>query len=501
MKMTLALVVVGILAALAAATTSGLKSTSQPTSTSPYLAPHCNTADDRTSAYCEFAALTNATVEWREKLPASQASTDNNITKNPPLWAYWKDKCGLLLTPCAQGRVQPDHRIPLTQSDLFAASFATQILQSNPGLISKKHILKASDVQGIQLASVLFSPEMEDEARRLNNKTALDLEWQSVVNKTGPQREISTQLNSYSTVTKLIWEVVIPGSSHVPAYVYEKGLVPNVAGGGTELIQPGRWPTQYVINRAPDAPCDLHGMQNNLPMPKYPHPPTISVNCFFHYPVDTTDGAIWSMLTDDLHRVVLADSGAGSVQSRNAFLILVGAHVMRFDENHKLWQWMTFYWTPKVDATTPSSWKNPWKHYHMETTAVAQEGIRLIQEPIANPYLEGHNDTNGMSTNCLSCHSLAAYSLAGGKSGQAKALVDNTSCDPTNDTPCYLATENTANPRYYDDAVLTHFLWSIPTNPCLPQIPPTPSTVQQLCPVPQQTQQSHTDHKQAVKPN
>ena len=486
MKMTPGFVVISILAALAVATTLEVKSTSQPTPT--YPAPPCDLATDTASAYCEFEKLTNATSEWTELPP--QPPIDPTNTQALPLWTHWVDKCALGLTPCVQAR--KPQRVKRKTSDLFAMSFPTQISRDEILHKLRMQINNKEPALAQELASVLFSPEIEKEAGGLSKVSALAGQLTAVTGENGPQREISTQLEPLSTVTKLIWEVV---SNQAPAYVYDPMSKPS--SDDSQLPDPIMWASTYPIaEKTEDKPCpdqDFPVAGNSTPIP---------INCFFHYSVSPADPE-WGQLTVDLQTAVKASSITADQAGTKAYVILVGAHVMRFDEHHKLWQWMTFYWTPQVDPATPSTWKNPWKHYRMETTSVLQEGVSLTREPIANPYLEGHNDANGMSTNCVSCHSLAAYSTKGGKSGEAKSLVDAASCDPS--TPgkgCYQVTENAANPGYYADAVRTHFLWSIATNPCLPQQnPPTPQSIQQLCPAPQQTQQPHTHHRQAAKPN
>jgi hypothetical protein len=110
----------------------------------------------------------------------------------------------------------------------------------------------------------------------------------------------------------------------------------------------------------------------------------------------------------------------------------------------------------------------------MATTSIQKELATGANQPVFNPYLEGHIDPNGNRTNCISCHSLAAYSPTHNMVTDAVTLIDGPRGAPAKGTPGYPASETlaltptTASPHgYFGDAIRTHFLWSLATNPNL----------------------------------
>jgi hypothetical protein len=94
----------------------------------------------------------------------------------------------------------------------------------------------------------------------------------------------------------------------------------------------------------------------------------------------------------------------------------------------------------------------------MKSTAAIREEEVKEHRFCFNPYLEGTHE-NGLYANCLSCHSLAAYSS-----------VNNSSLLATGkDTlgvryPYPLTERRTDETSYFQHAVRTGFLWSVADN-------------------------------------
>ena len=411
----------------------------------PLPAPDCKLSSDESIANCVFEQLSHATVLW--------TGAD---AKNLPTWTTWDDKCDLGIGACLEGS---DKLLTRPSSDLLAIDLPIQIIQSN------KRGRGRVQTPIHELASVLFSPEISPTAQSLNNKAALDIQLNAAVNEIGSAREIPSDIiPENSIVTKLIWEVVVDSTdtgipTKVPAHVYDE-LNPDFVSGTRQLQSPIGWPSRYLIDAHEDKPCaDTAENPNQSPLPSFTKsqpPPTISVNCFFHYRVDSTNAVIWRQLSLGSQAGVVSGIPA---EAKSAVLILVGAHFMRFDKNHPAWQWMTFYWTK--DPNNQTAWKNPWRHYHMKTASAPQDLGTLTPGIVANPYLEGFVDKNGTDTNCASCHSLAAYS-------PCRSKLDDAIANWVDTTPDYPETETAAaSAGYFDNSVRTHFLWSLATNPNL----------------------------------
>jgi hypothetical protein len=442
---------------------TSVRSASQP----PSPTTSCEDGDDDAKATCLFAALTAASTTWRREDTTSKALAQ-------PAWTTWNDKCSLSLTSCPPDITNARSRT--SNADLRALSSAiqiTQLLASGSGehpfsKFGKNRLSQLDHLQRHELASVLFSDELSSTIKNngLSTKDTLNAQLRNVASKTGMAREIETQLTLGSTAVKLIWEVALakgtPNASNYPVRVYEP--VADAANGGQATPRQGtssqldsnmqHWASAYLLTDTPTCEDPAPSFTSGGPTP-------LSVNCFYNLKVNTTDTGIMNQLTSDASDVI----NNQDLQGQNVYIVLVGAHIARFDQQHPAWQWMTFYWQ-RTPNTVPG-WKNPWKHYHMMTASSPKDGVAIKPTTIANPYLEGHIDTNGLTSNCATCHSLAAYSRKGGKVNQAVPLAEKYPTYPDAET----GTEGT---RYFKDAVRTHFLWSLATNNQLPQ-PANPS--------------------------
>ena len=106
-------------------------------------------------------------------------------------------------------------------------------------------------------------------------------------------------------------------------------------------------------------------------------------------------------------------------------LILVAFHVIKMQRGH--WRWSTFWWQRQPNQITRGHYPcisadgsvclnlpSPWNNYVMDTAASPSPSNTVI-EPIFNPYLEGIFP-NGNHTNCIVCHSFAAFPNPSGAS-------------------------------------------------------------------------------------
>jgi hypothetical protein len=431
--------------------------------------PTCRFSTDEATAYCLFGKLTSANATWTPDNPG-------------PQWTAWQGKCDIgLATPAACGpqtaAAQSDkHLLP---ADLVGGSRPVQTRVANSLKTATATDSLDEFASAGSIASVLYSPNIASVIHTKGyNRKIVAAPADPASPEPGGIPQISIAGASPSVITKLVWEVVVSGSINSPAFVYTPGVQTNVSAPH-QLTAIANWP-RYLIDGDETHPCPA----GDLPAPTIGNSPTVPINCFFHYQIDTTDKAVMNALTGELKNEI---ETTVVPPNQHAFIIMVGAHMMSLDAAHPLWQWTTFYWMNTWNPATQNAatsgglgtWKNPWAHYQMATTSIQKELAAGATQPVFNPYLEGHIDPNGNQTNCISCHSLAAYSPTRTMVTDAVTLIDGPRGNPRKGTPTYPESQNLAltptptSPHgYFGDAIRTHFLWSLATNPNL--TPPAP---------------------------
>jgi hypothetical protein len=427
--------------------------------------PSCRFSTDEATAYCLFGKLTSANVTWTPDKPG-------------PQWTAWQGKCDLGLATaaaCADQTAAAKGGNRLLPADLVGGSRAVQTKAANS--LKTGAVEPDESASAHSIASVLYSPNIAWVIHTKGyDKKIVAAPADPASPEPGGVPQISIANADPSVVTKLVWEVVVSGSLNSPAYVYTPAVQTNVSAPN-QLTAVANWP-RFLIDGDETHPCPA----GDLPEPAVIAPPTVPVNCFFHYQIDTTDKAVMNALTGELKNEI---ETTFVPPDQHAFIVLVAMHMMSLDAAHPLWQWATFYWMNTWNPDTQNAatsgglghWKNPWAHYRMRTTSIQKELAAGAAQPVFNPYLEGHVDPNGTQTNCISCHSLAAYNPAISSDAAvaaAVALIDGPRGEPAKGTPHYPESEvlaltpTPASPHgYFGDAVRTHFLWSLATNPNL----------------------------------
>ena len=190
------------------------------------------------------------------------------------------------------------------------------------------------------------------------------------------------------------------------------------------------------------------------------------LSCFYYIQLTKKD-ADWA---NEHQSDLLLPIGSFFPVNCGDYLVLMGIHVTTKETPD--WVWATFWWDihaakdPKA-AGRPASIRGKWRHFLMDTTLSAttpaekeDQGPKIC----FNPYLElkfvRNGKTIGKISNCLQCHSKAAYALgnADAASGydegvlarDGKTLAIGDMASPVYPDACY-----------FDNRVATDFLWSI----------------------------------------
>ena len=153
--------------------------------------------------------------------------------------------------------------------------------------------------------------------------------------------------------------------------------------------------------------------------------------------------------------------------------LLVAMHVTGKEISE--WTWQTFWWSPTPNDSLgfdrPASIGAPWNNYQMNTAyqmvTPSRSGPSGKPRIAFNPYLEtslcsspqtdcANSTWYGVSTNCMSCHRMAAW--------KDTVTIDSTGGKHGGITgPPYVPASyvNAANPKVFGRYAKTDFLWSV----------------------------------------
>lgn len=396
-------------------------------------------------AWDEFASLVH---------PASKGAK--------PGWVHWSTKCEAGLISACDGT--PPTSSSGRPGDQAAAELPRQILAEYRDASTQRNndqaMIMARYARAPELASVLFNPVAAESIRRANlgRKSTLDMAIEQLDDQqaTGALRRLPTgTFEEGSEIVKLMWEVVpaVPDRS-IPLFDPNQ---PPLEPGQLQYFGTGSWDAEYSLD--PKAKCDS-------PLPPYGghhNRVVVPLNCFYHFTFgggETCEG-----LSVEVKPVYCLDAFKG----QSFYAILVGFHVMKLIPTNPNWVWMTFYWTRfpnDSEAKHPSSWANPWNHFHEATTTAIRELAPPGHQLCFSPYLEAPSHKNGVVSNCLSCHSFSAYAPGESRFQEGSNLGL---------TYPYSASQRQQDEsEYFRGAVQTSFVWSVSTS----QDPSVQKTVQ-----------------------
>jgi len=392
-----------------------------------------------------FGDLVHGTQKFKNQKPA-------------PAWICWSNKCNAgIQSDCLLESNAKTHILP---SDLRAMAYPTQALARieaalGPGgkLLSQRNRLVTEFVQAPQMASVLFDPLATGSLLKLNLKTPASLTTRisqldgMTPPATGTDRTLMEgTFAPDSTAIKLIWEVV-PDAGSAPSL--QKARIFNSTN---KPISPGGMSLNPVAEWNPPVKLDTSDPQRDCPDKLDPNATSFPISCFFYYHIGGYDDPLAEQEIDELNND--GKNVIGDLPNTNSYVILVGVHMMRLTANHPNWVWSTYYLT--AENNQQQGWYAPWTHFHMMTTSAIRNDTLSLDTPhnvAYSPYLEGTAQPNGLTANCLNCHTFAAYSPSGSKQGAGVAYGEQYKFFPSD--------IQAAEQDYFRGSVQTAFIWSI----------------------------------------
>ncbi len=250
----------------------------------------------------------------------------------------------------------------------------------------------------------------------------------------------ATANNSYRGLTVLpLWSGNLETG---PAHTY-KPTAPD----------PSQW--QRCVLVAPDptdprigstmsgVPCNQHTITDV---------PVVSVAAFYNFAV-TADEA------DSFNQIL-----SGNPAQKGDFAVLVAMHMSTKEIAN--WTWQTFWWTngehPYGDP--PASLKTPWRNYEMQAAyfmTLPPNDIHGTNQLTYNPYLEAGGVTDGIHSNCMSCHATARFNV------NENGMVDSAGypCSYTRPNNFVAPGHGDDNSVYFDGQTVADFSWLIGTIP------------------------------------
>jgi hypothetical protein len=177
----------------------------------------------------------------------------------------------------------------------------------------------------------------------------------------------------------------------------------------------------------------------------------VPLKAFYSVQINATEAATINSLSK------LA--GAAAVQAGD-FQVLVAMHVTTKEITN--WTWATFWWQngknppndfpgSVADMPDASKVKAPWRNYAMcisDSMVVPATDPKGKPVVCFNPYLET-NQTDGLNSNCMSCHAMARLPLAPTANPYPQTYLPNGFVD-------------LADPNIFGGATKADFVWAIP---------------------------------------
>lgn len=290
--------------------------------------------------------------------------------------------------------------------------------------------------------------------------------------KLPPKGQIGTmgQMPAGSIVLKpMMWPVPASGFSALPLWdgpTRDNGIY---AGFENQKL----WPRAVAVSARPTRPSATDvtylyggvtlGTGGTAPI-TYRQAPIVTIDQFYHYQPDLAG-------MEECDRALL-DASATYAYNRpfrqGDHLILIAMHVMTKEQ--PAWTFQSVYWSDRPnegqegrDKPVIPAARGPWAHYRMASTyGMAASTRPPVWGVHFNPYIELAAD-HPIQTNCMNCHSRAAYPSSGAaKTGQYLTSL------PTDPGKIGVVAPN--NP-IFQDLEMTDNQWSLPNRARAPQSP------------------------------
>jgi hypothetical protein len=383
-----------------------------------------------------------------------------------PIWESWYTLCDVGLLDCGKVYTEKDRNLhPMLRSLEVPVQFLDQIsglaaIKANPNAavsnsdpFAQLLLQLANDVRKRpQLASVLFDKQA---AARITKDC---LHPQAPTSATTASRACSPKLAGPSTirdfsrrsvVLKTVWAGV---SREDPKLWLKKPSLWNSIPKDLTNVDLADVPIPIDISS--DAPQCHEG--------DYASGEAVPLSCFYSIQVSAEDVA-------ELQKMPNLSDVIGAGVAQDDYLVLVAVHVTTKEIPD--WVWATFWWDTQSGrdshaAERPDNFGVKWKHFLMETTLSATTPKEADEGPkiCFNPFLESRImpppkfAPTGIISNCLQCHSKAAYvppfAHADTANGYDEGIL-------ARDGKTLASSGLHPDPHYFDNRVKTDFLWTI----------------------------------------
>lgn len=374
-----------------------------------------------------------------------------------PIWNSWYTKCDLGLLGCndipaavpgSANQLLDSFEVPVQFLEQF---LNTAVLQPQGQSIQafdaegKSRLRKFLEDQGVhpQFAAVLFNQDAEvhiikDCLHQLPAKIG-NVTFDPCI----PKLETPGKIEDFgpgSVLLKTTWEYV-PNEGG-PLFTYDSCVWKSISDANCRQTYA---PSFEVGKDSEKVQCRPRG--NRVPL-----------SCFYYIRLSRPE-ADWA--NRYFTRAVLATGSSVTVKEGD-YLVLMGVHLTTKETPD--WVWATFWWDahaasdPKA-AGRPPSIRGKWRNFLMDTTLSANTPIETDKGPkiCFNPYLELQLPHDGNISNCLQCHSKAAYVPAPGKADTANPYNEGILARDGRK----LASGGYPDSCYFGGRVSTDFLWTV----------------------------------------
>ena len=382
------------------------------------------------------------------------------LTKASPVWNTWYTKCDVGLKKCGTQFEQEKpnlHRplrnfeVPVQLLNQLYATYVSAPPQSSGTALNSDPLRKAvlefatNFRAHPQFASVIFNQEAADAIRDnclLPSNAGVAMHSFKPCPPTPVPGGKIKEFKRGAVVLKTFWELLIPGQDGIGELsTWNQEVWNNIQQENDPNIARFQIPTLRVATTS-ESPC-----QNR----DYANDETVPISCFYAFKLSQQDVDALRASPPDL--VALSDSGVVA----DNFLVLVAVHVTTKEIPD--WVWATFWWDnhgvsdSRADGR-PGTIGPKWRHFLMEntlsgTTPTEKDGGPKI---CFNPYLETAIP-NGVISNCLQCHSKAAYGPPSRIGAYDLGILGRNGST--------LASHRDPDPHYFDNRVQTDFMWSV----------------------------------------
>lgn len=382
------------------------------------------------------------------------------LTGERPVWETWYTKCDVGLAQCADVPFDRERRVHRL---LRGFEVPVQFLDGLPsragsGIVPGKPLARDSDAlkeairqlavafrQHPQFGSVLFNQESRNNILKacLHPAVVGTTACSPKLNGLGRAHEFERG----SVALKMVWESLPPNGE---LQIWNSSLWNKIQDPTKEkgFQLKDDFGLSVPIDTSSKMPCeDRDYIGEKIPL-----------SCFYYIPIITEEDRIQGSIVD---------SGV----QKGWFLVLVAMHVTTKEIPE--WTWTTFWWdihgvSDSRAAGRPRNIAIPWRHFLMETTLSGMTPSEKDGGPkiVFNPYLETQVTTtdevpNGIISNCLQCHSRAAY-IVSPEAHRVDGYDEGILSRDGNTLAVLGKTRRYPDPYYFDHRVRTDFLWTIP---------------------------------------